>query len=178
MAAAEAPKLEWAATLYAGPSTTKFLGAALQKLNLEPTGVMFGLAVDRPFLNLGWDVALSGEGQITQYGFGHSNTSFALGAGMQANDPFGIRGTMLSFYTGPSYALDPPYTSIGYSNNLFPAWRVKFQNYIAIEYAVSLTPSQNWAAAFRLYHRSGAFGLYTESDDDGLAVGLGIRHNF
>jgi len=177
-ALANPPPLTWSTTFYVGPSTTKFFVAALQKLNFEPTGVMAGFAIDRPFLNLGWDVALSGEGQVTEYLFGHRDTTFAIGLGAEANDPFGLRGTELSFYTGPSYALDPPYTSIGYSNHLWPAWRKKFLNYVSLEYAVALTPSANWAAAFRLYHRSGAFGLYTESDDDGLSIGIGIRHVF
>jgi hypothetical protein len=169
---------QWSATLYIGPSTTKYLGAALQKLNFEPTGVMAGLAVDRPFLDLGWDVALSGEGQATQFFWGHPDTSFALGLGFQASAPFGIKSTKFSFYTGPSYALDPPYTSIGYSNHLYPAARRKFLNYIGMEYAVALTSSAGWDAVFRLYHRSGAFGIYSSNDDDGLAVGLGIRHAF
>ncbi|HEX3755449.1 MAG TPA: hypothetical protein VHV26_10275 [Rhizomicrobium sp.] len=177
-AKADYPQHDWSATLYAGPSTTKFLGAALQNLNLEPTGVMIGLAADRPFLDLGWDVSLAGEGQVTQYLFGHRDTSFAAGLGFEANAPFGISGTTLSFYDGPSYALDPPYTSIGYSRHLWPSWRTKFLNYISLEYAVSLSESHKWDGVFRLYHRSGAFGLFSESDDDGLAVGLGIRHNF
>jgi hypothetical protein len=173
-----APSHRWSASLYAGPSTTKYFGAALQNLNFEPTGVMIGLAADRPFLNLGWEVALSGEVQVTQYLFGHRDTSFAAGLGFQADAPFGISGTILSFYDGPSYALDPPYTSIGYSGHVWPSWRKKFLNYLSIEYAVALSQDRKWDGVFRVYHRSGAFGLVSEGDDDGLAVGLGIRRNF
>ena len=168
----------WFGTIYFGPSTTKYFGAVLQKFNFEPTGTMIGLAANRPFLDLGWDVALSSEIQVTQYFFGHSNTSFAAGLGFYANAPFGISGTSFSAYDGPSYALDPPYTSIGYSNRLWPSWRKKFLNYFSIEYAVTIPKAPNWAGVFRLYHRSGAFGLYSNGDDDGLAVGLGVRYAF
>jgi hypothetical protein len=168
----------WSGTVYFGPSTTKYFGAVLQKLNFEPTGAMIGLAADRPFLDLGWDIALSGEVQATQYIFGHPNTSFATGLGFQANAPFGIGGTSLSVYDGPSYDLDPPLTSIGYGNRLWPAWRKKFLNYVSIEYGIDFPSAPDWAAVFRLYHRSGAFGLYSAGDDDGVAVGLGLRYTF
>lgn len=176
--AAEPVAHRWSVTVYFGPSTTKYFGAVLQKLNFEPTGTMIGLAVDRPFLDLGWDVALSGEVQATQYFFGHPNTSFAAGLGFQANAPFGIGGTSFSVYDGPSYDLNPPLTSIGYSNHLWPAWRKKFLNYFGMEYAVDISSAPDWAGVFRLYHRSGAFGLYSEGDDDGMAVGLGLRYTF
>ena len=171
------PSHAWSATLYAGPSTTKYFGAALQKLNFEPTGVMIGLAADRPFLDVGWDIAMGGEGQVTQYMFGHTNTSFALGLGFVANSPFGLQHSSISIYDGPSYALDPPYTSIGYNNALWPSWRRKFLNYVSLEFATRLNPESNWDGVFRLYHRSGAFGLYSEGDDDGLAVGLGLKYS-
>jgi hypothetical protein len=147
-------------------------------LNFEPTAVMAGQALNRKLYSLGWDVSLAGEVQATEYFFGHTNQSFASGLGFQAAEPFGISRTELSFYDGPSYDLDPPYTSIGYSNHLWPAGRKKFLNYFSLEYAVAVTKTSNWDAVFRLYHRSGAFGLYSEGDDAGLAIGLGIRRNF
>jgi hypothetical protein len=174
---ADYPSHTWSAALYAGPSTTKYFGAVLQKLNFEPTGVMIGLAADRPFLDLGWDIALGGEGQITHYMFGHSNTSFALGLGFVANSPFGLAHSSISIFDGPSYALDPPYTSIGYGNKLWPSARKKLLNYIALEYAVALNSESRWDGIFRLYHRSGAWGYYSNGDDDGLAIGLGVKYH-
>ena len=170
------PSHVWSAALYVGPSTTKYFGAAVQSLNFEPTGVMIGLAFDRPFLDLGWGGALGAEGQETHYTFGHTNTSFALGFGFVANAPFGIQHSSISVFDGPSYALDPPYTSIGYNNQLWPSFRKKLLNYIGLEYAVRLDSNANWDGVFRLYHRSGDWGYYSNGDDDGLALGLGLKY--
>jgi hypothetical protein len=167
----------WSATLYYGPSTTKFFGAVLQGFDMEPTGTMAGLALDRSLLDLGWDISIGGEVQVTQYFFGHKDTTVAGGLGLQFHDIFGFRRTDFSVYAGPSYATDPPYTSIGYRNVLWPSGRVKFLNFVGIEFASAL-PQSDWYGVFRIYHRSGMFGIYASSDDDGLAVGLGIQRRF
>lgn len=168
----------WSSTLYYGPSTTKYFGAVLQKFNMHPTGTMIGLAVDRRLIDFGWDISLAGEAQLTQYFFGHPDTTAALGVGLQLNDIFGMKRTSFSGYIGPSYATDPPYTSIGYRGQIWPASRVKFLNFVGIEFAVGFPGTRHWDGVFRIYHRSGLLGVYSESDDDGLAVGLGIRAHF
>jgi hypothetical protein len=145
---------------------------------MQPTGTMVGLAVDRQLVDLGWDISLAGEGQVTQYFFGHPNTTFALGLGLQLNDIFGLNRTSFSGYLGPSYATDPPYTSIGYGGKIWRASRVNFLNFVSIEFAAGIPNHPHWDGVLRIYHRSGLMGVYTDSDDDGMAIGLGIRAHF
>ncbi len=147
-------------------------------LNMHPTGVMAGLAVDRKLFYLGYDISLAAEGQVTQYFFGHENTTFAFGLGLQCNKLFGFENTSMSVYDGPSFALDPPYTSIGYKGHVWPALRKKFLNFVSMEVAVRLSEQSKWDAVFRFYHRSGMFGVYSDGDDDGVMFGLGIRRRF
>ncbi len=168
----------WSVTVYVGPATTKFFGAVFTSGRMQPNAVMVGLAGDTRLLYLGQGVSLGVEAEITQYGFGHANTTFSLGLGFQANAPFGLEHTRFSVYDGPSYALDPPYTSIGYRSVVYNSWRKKFENYVTLEYAVALSSRSNWDGVIRLFHRSGAWGLYTESDDDGLSFGLGLKYEF
>ncbi len=168
----------WSVTVYFGPSTTKFFGAVFTSGRLQATGAMVGLAGDGRLLYLGEGISLGAEAQFTQYGFGHPNTTLALGLGFQINAPFGLTGNRISVYDGPSYAFDPPYTSIGYRGIIYPAWRKKFENYVTLEYAIALSRDSNWDGVIRMYHRSGAWGLYTESDDDGLSFGLGVKYRF
>ncbi|MEI9997294.1 MAG: hypothetical protein WDM91_22045 [Rhizomicrobium sp.] len=177
-AAAAAPYKPWSVTVYFGPSTTKFFGAVFTSGRFEATGAMLGVAGDARLTYLGAGISLAAEAQVTQYWFGHRNTSVALGLGFQANAPFGIKGTRFSVYDGPSYAFDPPHTSIGYHSVVYPAARVRFLNYIGMEYAVALSRTSSWDGVIRLYHRSGAWGVYSDHDDDGLAVGLGLKYRF
>jgi hypothetical protein len=164
-------------TLYAGPSSTKFFGAVLQSLKLQPTGAMVGVAVDGRLLYLGQGISLAGEAQVTQYFWGHENTTVALGLGFQFKDIFGWRRVDWSIYAGPSYATDPPFVSIGYRGRLYPAARNKYLNFVGIEWAVGLGHDSPWQGVFRVYHRSGLYGVYSESDDDGIALGWGIRRS-
>ncbi len=168
----------WSVTLYAGPATTKFFGAVFTSGRLQANAMMVGLAGDGRLLYLGEGISLAGEAEITQYGFGHSNTTFSAGMGFQLNAPFGWDRLRLSIYDGPSYAVDPPYTSIGYHGIVYPAQRKKWENYVTLEIAVGLSSKSSWDVVGRLFHRSGAWGLYTDSDDDGLAVGLGLKYKF
>jgi hypothetical protein len=168
----------WSVTVYFGPSTTKFFGAVFTSGQFEATGAMLGVAADGRLAYLGEGISLAAEAQITQYAFGHRNTSFAFGLGLQFNAPFGFEHTRLSVYDGPSYALDPPHTAIGYHSIVYPAARVKFLNYISLEYAVAFSAQSNWDYVLRLYHRSGAWGVYSDHDDDGLSFGAGVKYRF
>jgi hypothetical protein len=182
--AARADDAQWSATLYAGPATTKYILAVLSSGSFQPTGAMAGLAVDRRHLvDLGWDITFGVEGQVTQTFFGQRDTTFALGPGLEAHEPFGWKGTSFSFYTGPSYATDPPATSIGYGGKIEPSGRKTWLNFVGVEFASRLAPDSdpangNWDIVGRLYHRSGAWGLYAENTDAGMAVGIGIRKRF
>lgn len=178
-AAQAAPEnLPWSVTVYFGPSTTKFFGAVFTSGRFEATGAMVGIAADGRLLYLGQGISLAAEAEVTQYGFGHPDTTLAFGLGFQANAPFGLKDTRLSVYDGPSYATDPPYTSIGYHSIVYPAARVNLLNYVTLEYAVALSHESNWDGVIRLYHRSGAWGLYSDHDDDGISVGLGVKYRF
>ena len=177
-AAAATAGRPWSVTLYAGPATTKFFGAVFTSGRLQANAMMVGLAGDGRLLYLGEGISLGGEAEITQYGFGHSNTTFSVGMGFQVNAPFGWDRLRISVYDGPSYAIDPPYTSIGYRGIVYPAQRKKWENYVTLEIAVGLSSTSNWAVVGRLFHRSGAWGLYTDSDDDGLSLGVGIKYRF
>ena len=168
----------WSVSIYLGPATTKYFGAVFQSFRMQPNAAMLGVATNGRLLNLGWGIALAGEGQITGYYFGHRNVTLALGAGFQINEPFGFKRTTFSIYDGPSYSFDPPYTVIYYHAAVYPAWRKKWENYVSVEYAVELPGSTKWDGVFRFYHRSGAWGLYNSVDDDGMAFGLGVRYRF
>jgi hypothetical protein len=165
-------------TVYIGPSTTKFFGAVLQSGRLQATAAMVGVALDGRLAYLGWDISLGGELQVTQYVFGHRDTTFTGALGFQANEPFGWKRTSMSIYSGPSYATNPPLYGISYDNKPYLASRKKLLNYVGFEFAMQLPDSQHWDGVFRFFHRSGAFGLYNKQDDDGLALGLGVRYRF
>jgi hypothetical protein len=168
----------WTASLYYGPATTKYFVATVMSQNMHPTGTMLGLALDRKLFHLGYDISLAAEGQVTQYEFGHLDTVFALGLGFQADRLFGFERLSFSFYDGPSYGLNPPATSIGYKGKVWGATRKKTLNYLNAELAVGIPRWKRTDAVFRLYHRSGVFGLYSDGDDDGLAFGAGLRYHF
>jgi hypothetical protein len=165
-------------TLYAGPATTKYFGAVIQSFNYHPTSVMAGVAVDHRFLYLGWGTWLSGEAEGGQYWFGHRDTTYGVGLGLQINDPFGFKHASFSIYDGPSWDTDPPYISIGYNEKVHPSERRRFLNYVSIEEAIALSRSGNWDGVIRLYHRSGMFGVYSIGDDEGMTLGLGVRYRF
>src|SRR3974390_1474128 len=160
-------------TLYAGPSTTKYFGAVIQSFNMHPTAAMAGIAVDHRFLYLGSGIWFSGEAQGGQYWFGHHDTTYGVGIGLQINNPFGFKHASLSFYDGPSWDTDPPYLAIGYKEKVYPAARRRFLNYVSIEEAIALSRDGKWDGGIRWYHRSGMFGVYSADDDGGVTLGLG-----
>jgi hypothetical protein len=180
--AAAAPQVQkkspWSVTLYYGPSTTKFVGATLRSMEPQWSNAMAGLAIDRKLAYLGYDISLAAEAQVTQYMFENTDTTFALGLGFQAENVFGCKRLTFSGYFGPSYGLNPARSSIGYNGTPFPSTRKKFLNYVGAEIAYGIPWDRHWDAVFRFYHRSGVFGLYSDGDDDGLSIGVGLRANF
>lgn len=168
----------WAVTVYLGPAASKYVGAILQDFNMQSRELMVGVALDRNLLEIWTDFYIAGEVQISQYFMGHSNTVFSTMIGFQAEKLLGFERTSFAFYTGPSYALNPPYTVIGYKHRIYRPWRKKFLNAIAIEFASGLPFTENWDWNLRAYHRSGVFGLYSDGNDDGLSLGLGVKYHF
>ena len=136
---------------------------------------MFGVAADRKLFYLGARFWLAAEGQLTVYTLGHNYASGAIGAGLQF-DGFPWRDqipTVLSVYTGPSYAVNPPKAPE------VPFFRGKaLLNYLGVEVAVALPRSDEWDAVFRIYHRSGVWGGYSLDDDESSMIGLGLRKRF
>jgi hypothetical protein len=55
----------------------------------------------------------------------------------------------------------------------------RFLNYVGIELAVPIPyHERHWDAVVRIYHRSGAWGVYSLNVDEGSMIGLGIRAKF
>ncbi|MDR3526948.1 MAG: hypothetical protein P4L57_06675 [Rhizomicrobium sp.] len=175
---ASAADLPWAVSLYVGPYSQKYFGAVLQDFNLQSRNVVVGVALDRKLIRLGYDIYVAGELQVTQTFAGHSDTTGAVELGLEFDKLFGYERTSFAVYTGPSYALNPDYYSVGYKHRTYASSRTKFLNAVSLEFASGLPFSQNWDWTARLYHRSGVFGLYSIGDDDGLAVGLGLKYHF
>jgi hypothetical protein len=49
---------------------------------------------------------------------------------------------------------------------------------VSAEFAIQIPHTDNWDAVLRLYHRSGAWGLYAVQVDQGTMVGAGLRIRF
>jgi hypothetical protein len=159
----------WSATLYAGPATNT-ISSEIIAGHLHVDGMMIGVAVDRKLVDLGSGFSLGAEVQLTQYLGDHAYNTGALGVGVRF-DRFPWRApTVLSLYTGPSYATDPPLVPMGHRKALL--------NYVGVEFAVALPHATGWDAALRLYHRSGEWGLYSNDIDEGTMVGVGLRYQF
>lgn len=165
----------WSATLYAGVSSDRrFSDITSGKVDVR--GGMVGLAVDRDLFNLGWDVSVGAEGQLTEYSFGSGFTNIALGLGLRLHH-FPWDNTSLAIYTGPSYSLSPPHVPVYHPSSNYRLKR--WLNYIGIEFAVALPwDPEHWDGVFRIYHRSGAWGVYSLNIDEGTTVGFGIRARF
>lgn len=54
----------------------------------------------------------------------------------------------------------------------------KTLNYLMIEAAFSLPQYPHWELAYRLHHRSGAFGVYSGPKAGSTAVGVALRYRF
>lgn len=168
----------WSVSAFVGPFTTKYAGAVVQSFNMHPTATLAGVAVDRHLLYLGWGTWIAADGEATQTWFGHHDASYAVGLGVQVNGPLGFRHSTFSVYDGPSWDTDPPHLAIGYNEKVFGESRQLMLNYVAVEEAIALSPDGKWDGIFRVYHRSGMFGVYSIGNDAGLTLALGIRYRF
>lgn len=164
----------WSATLYAGPSASNRFSDIVDG-RFRVTGAMVGLAVDRDLFNLGWDTSVAAEGQLTQYMFKNVYTTGALGIGLRFHN-FPWSGASLGIYSGPSYTPNPPLEPRPGN----PGYHMKqFLNYISIELAAPIPGhEQHWDAVMRIYHRSGAWGVYSINVDEGSMIGVGLRAKF
>lgn len=171
----------WSATLYGGPSSDKFITKFYRDGNLEPDGGMVALAVDRRLATLGWGLTFEGEGQVVQStAHGQGDTVFALGIGFRFHDfPWSDRlPTSLAVYSGPSYATSPPASGIGNEDQPIAFRRVRYLNYVSVEFAMAIPGTDNFDGVFRMFHRSGMYGLYSSAPDTSTAFGLGLRTRF
>lgn len=165
----------WSASLYAGPASYSRISDIFSgqgRLN----GGMVGLAVDKVLVHLTDDLSIGAEAQLTEYAFGQTYTTGALGLGLRF-DHFIWSDASLAIYSGPSYAPDPPKVP---DYNYGPSYRmVKFLNYIGLEFAVALPgDARHWDVVTRIYHRSGAWGVYSNNVDEGTMIGFGLRAKF
>lgn len=168
-AKAESP---WSATLYAGPASTKFVTQILGG-DFEVNGGMAGIALDRGLFRLGSGISIGAEVQVTQFFGSYTYNTGALGLGIRFDEfPWSDRlPTTFAIYTGPSYA---PNARI--IKDPVPHQDPKFLNYVGVEAGVGM--GRKWDAVLRIYHRSGAWGLYSNTADVGTMIGLGIRRRF
>jgi hypothetical protein len=162
----------WSATLYGGPSSTAFVTQILGG-NFNVNGGMVGLAVDRGLFKLGSGISLAAEFQVTQFFGKYTYNTGALGLGIRFDEfPWSDSFPMsFAIYTGPSYAPNAPLIL-----DPQPHDDPKFLNFVGVEWAFQM--NRNWDAALRIYHRSGAWGTYSNTADVGSMIGIGLRRRF
>jgi hypothetical protein len=170
--AAEAGNSPWSATLYAGPSSTAFVTQILDG-KFDVNGGMIGLALDRGLFRLGSGISIGAEMQVTDFFGKYAYQTGAFGIGLRFDEfPWSDSlPTSMAIYTGPSYAPNAPIIL-----DPQPHQDPKFLNFVGIEVAVAM--NRDWDAAFRIYHRSGAWGVYSNSADTGSMIGFGLRRRF
>ena len=168
-------KTGWSATIYGGPASYSRVSDIFQgdgRIN----GGMVGFAVDKDLIHLSRDVVIGAEGQLTGYVFDHYYGTAAVGIGLRF-DRFPWDNTSLAVYSGPSYALNPPKLIRNKYGKSFEM--KKFLNYTGVEFAVAVPHhEQHWDMVLRIYHRSGAWGVYSNNVDEGSMIGVGIRARF
>jgi hypothetical protein len=158
----------WSISLYGG-ATTDTITTQIAAGHLHIIGGMIGLAANRRLAYLGSGFSLAAEGQVAQYLTHDPYQTVSLGIGASYDRfPWNAPST-LALYIGPSYAFDPP----AIAGQTHP-----FLNYVSAEFAVQIPQAPQWDAALRLFHRSGAWGLYAHSFDQGTMVGAGLRYRF
>ena len=170
--AAQAGNGPWSATLYAGPSSTAFVTQILDG-RFDVNGGMIGLAVDRGLFRLGSGISIAGEMQVTDFFGKYAYQTGAIGLGLRFDEfPWSDHFPMsIAVYTGPSYAPNAPIIL-----DPQPHQDPKFLNYVSLEFAFSM--NRDWDATFRAYHRSGAWGVYSNTADVGSMLGIGLRRKF
>ncbi len=156
---------EWSLSLYGGP-TTDTITTQIATGHLHIIGGMAGLAANRKLADLGSGFSLMLEGQATQYFTHDAYQTLSLGVGVSFNRFPWSTPTTLAVYLGPSYAFDPP----PIEGRPHP-----WLNYVSAEYAMQIPHTDNLDWVLRLYHRSGAWGLYARNVDQGTMVGVGLR---
>jgi hypothetical protein len=159
---------QWSVSLYGGP-TTDTITTQIITGHLHIIGGMVGVAVDHRLANLGSGFSLAAEGQATQYFTHDAYQTVSLGLGVSYNRFPWTTPTTLAVYLGPSYAFSPPPLA-GKEHALL--------NYVSAEFAVQIPDTENLDATLRLFHRSGAWGLYARNVDQGTMVGAGLRYRF
>jgi hypothetical protein len=166
--AAAAPPRQ-SVTFYAGPATHQFVSQIFQG-NFDVDGAMLGLAYDRWLADLGAGFTLEAEVQVTHFFNNPSSSAVAGGVGVRYDTSHWIgQASSFAFYTGPSYA-DDPVRNQGHSE--------RFLEYVAVEFALENINQSQWDGVIRMFHRSGAFGLYGNDADTGSMLGIGIRRRF
>ena len=170
--AAQAGNGPWSATLYAGPSSTAFVTQILDG-KFDVNGGMVGLALDRGLFRLGSGISIAGEMQVTDFFGKYAYQTGAIGLGLRFDEfPWSDSFPMsIGVYTGPSYAPNAPIIV-----DPKPHPDPKFLNYVSIEFG--FTMNRDWDLALRAYHRSGAWGVYSNTADVGSMIGIGLRRKF
>jgi hypothetical protein len=170
--ASEAAHGPWSVTLYSGPSSTAFVTQILSG-KFDVNGGMVGLAVDRGLFRLGSGISLGAELQVTQFFGKYTYNTGAFGLGFRFDEfPWSESlPTTMAIYSGPSYAPNAPLIV-----DPTPHQDPKFLNFVSIEIAFGL--NRNWDAGLRVYHRSGAWGTYSNTADVGSMIGFALRRRF
>ena len=170
--AAQAGRSPWSATLYGGPASTAFVTQILAG-KFDVNGGMVGFALDRGLFRLGSGISIAGEVQVTDFFGKYNYQTGAIGLGLRFDEfPWSDSlPTTFAIYTGPSYAPNAPIIV-----DPKPHQDPKFLNYVSLELGFSM--NRDWDLALRAYHRSGAWGVYSNTADVGSMIGIGLRRRF
>jgi hypothetical protein len=180
-AAAASP---WSVTLYGGPVTYTIFTESLDG-NARFNSGMIGIAVDRRLAYLGWGWNLVGEAQFQQFA-SWTQKDFIEGSGNYSAISLGIGveyhhfpwdktvPTAVSVFLGPSYSFNPP---LSYQRKYWGS-RKALLNYLSIEFAFAIPPRRDLDAVFRIYHRSGVWGIFTNDAQEASVLGVGLRYRF
>lgn len=174
----------WSVTLYGGPVTYTIFTETIKGEARFNSG-MLAIAVDRRLAYLGWGWNLVGEAQFQQFA-ARDSKDFFEGSGNYSAISLGIGveyhhfpwertlPTAVSVFMGPSYSFNPPlaYRRIDWGS------RKALLNYLGIEFAFAIPPRRDLDAVFRIYHRSGVWGIFTNDAQEASAIGVGLRYRF
>ena len=154
---------------YAGPATHQFASQIVQG-QFAVDGMMLGLTYTRQLAKLGADFSLEADVEVTHFFDGRSYSTVAGGLGVRYDaSRWTGQASSFAFYTGPSYANAPTHND-GHSN--------RFLEYVGLEFALENINQSEWDGVIRIFHRSGAFGLYAQDADTGSMLGIGIQRRF